>query len=66
MPKAGKRIKIDGEIYLVRRQIILKNALLAENSSGEEVTLLEEQWRSFQPVKRQSTEKKKERKSSGE
>ena len=66
MPKAGKRIKIDGETYLVRRQIILKNAILAENSSGEEVTLLEEQWRSFQPVKRQNIEKKKERKSSGE
>lgn len=66
MPKAGKRIKIDGEIYFVRRQIILKNAILAENSSGEEVTLSEEQWRSFQPVKRQNTERKKERKSSGE
>jgi cell fate regulator YaaT (PSP1 superfamily) len=66
MPKPGKRIKIDGETYLVRRQIILKNAILAENSSGEEVTLSEEQWRSFQPVKRQNAEKKKERKSSGE
>lgn len=66
MPKPGKRIKIDGETYLVRRQVILKNALLAENSSGEEVTLLEEQWRSFQPVKRQNPEKKKEKKSSGE
>ncbi|MFT5697200.1 MAG: cell fate regulator YaaT (PSP1 superfamily) [Desulforhopalus sp.] len=66
MPKLGKRINIDGEIYLVRRQIILKDAILAENSSGEEVTLLEEQWRSFQPVKRPSTERKKDKKSSGE
>ena len=66
MPKPGKRIKIDGEIYLVRRQIILKNAILAENSSGEEVTLLADQWRSFQPVKRQNSERKKEKKSNGE
>lgn len=66
MPKPGKRVKIDGETYLVRRQIVLKNAILAENSSGEEVTLSEEQWRSFQPVKRQNSDKKKERKSSGE
>ncbi|PHR24577.1 MAG: hypothetical protein COA36_14905 [Desulfotalea sp.] len=65
MPKAGKRIKIDGEIYLVKRQIVLKNAVLVENSSGEEVTLQEEQWRSFQPVKRQSPERKKEKKNSG-
>jgi len=64
MPKAGKRIKIDGETYLVRRQIILKNSILAENSSGEEVTLSAEQWRSFQPVKRQNPERKKERKNS--
>ena len=61
MPKVGKRIKIDGETYLVRRQVILKNAILAENSSGEEVTLFEHQWRSFQPVKRQNPERKKEK-----
>lgn len=61
MPKAGKRIKVDGETYLVRRQIILKNSILAENSSGEEVTLSAEQWQSFQPVKRQNPERKKEK-----
>lgn len=62
MPKVGKRVKIGGETYMVRRQVILKNAILAENSAGEEVTLLEEEWCSFQPVKRQNPERKTERK----
>lgn len=66
MPKAGRKIKVDGEIYLVRRQVILKNSLLAENSSGEEVLLSAEQWQSYQPVKRQNPDRKKEKKGSGE
>lgn len=64
MPKIGKRIKINGETYLVRRQIILKNSILVENSSGEEVTLSAEQWHSYQPVKRQNPDRKKEKKAS--
>jgi cell fate regulator YaaT (PSP1 superfamily) len=64
MPKPGKRIKIGGDVFLVRRQIVLKNSIVAENSSGEDVVLSAEQWQSFQPVKRQASERKKENNSS--
>ena len=64
MPKPGKRIKIGGDVFLVRRQIVLKNSIVAENSSGEDVILSADQWQSFQPVKRQASEKKKENNSS--
>jgi cell fate regulator YaaT (PSP1 superfamily) len=64
MPKPGKRIKIGGEVFLVRRQIVLKNSIVAESSSGEEVVLTAGQWQSFQPVKRQAPERKKDNNSS--
>lgn len=64
MPKPGKKIRIGGEVYLVRRQIVLKNAVVVENSHGEEKTLAEDDWKSFQPVRRNNPERKKERKKS--
>lgn len=64
MPKPGKKIRIGGEVYLVRRQIVLKNAIVVENSYGEEKTLAEKDWKSFQSVRRNNPERKKERKKS--
>ena len=66
MPKPGKRIKIGEEVFLVRRQIVLKNSIVAESSSGEEVVLTASQWQSFQPVKRLASERKKENNSGDE
>ncbi|NOR25176.1 MAG: hypothetical protein GQ542_12445 [Desulforhopalus sp.] len=62
MPKSGKRIKVDGEPYLVKRQIPLQDAIVAENSAGEDVVLKKEQWKSFQPFKKEHPEKKREKK----
>ncbi len=59
MPKAGKRIRIDNQQFFVKRQQVLQNVIIAENSNGEEVVLKKEEWRSFQPVKRDGAEKKK-------
>lgn len=61
MPKSGKRISIGGEKYLVKRQIVLKDAILVENSAGEELILGKPDWKSFQPVNRESPDKKKEK-----
>lgn len=58
MPKPGKRIKIDGEIYLVKRQIPLQATILAVKSTGEEVVLKRESWQLFQPVKKESLDRK--------
>jgi cell fate regulator YaaT (PSP1 superfamily) len=63
MPKAGKRIKIDNDEYLVKRQNPLQESIVAENSAGEEVVLTKRDWKMFQQVKKEIIEKKKERKS---
>ena len=64
MPKAGKRIKVGGELYLVKRQIPLQDVIVAENSSGEDVVLKKEQWETSQPLVKENSEKKKEKKKS--
>jgi cell fate regulator YaaT (PSP1 superfamily) len=62
MPKPGRRILIDGEQYLVRRQVVLQDAIIAENSSGEEKLLERSEWKSFKPVKKEQGERKREKK----
>ncbi len=62
MPKAGKRIKVDGEQYLVKRQMPLQDAVVAENSAGEDVILKKEQWTVSQPSKKEASEKRREKK----
>lgn len=64
MPKAGKRIKVDGEQYLVKRQMPLQDAVIAENSAGDDVMLKKDQWELSQPQpsKKDNPEKKKEKK----
>jgi cell fate regulator YaaT (PSP1 superfamily) len=66
MPKAGKRIKVDGEQYLVKRQVPLQDAIVAENSVGEDVLLKKEQWRSFQTMVKDNPEKKRDKKKGGQ
>ena len=64
MPKAGKRIRIKNELFFVKRQHVLQNVIVAENSNGEEVMLKESDWRGYQPVKRDSGERQKSKKTS--
>ncbi len=63
MPKTGKRIKIDNDEYLVKRQNPLRESIVAENSAGEEIILAKQDWKMFQQIKKEIIEKKKERKS---
>ncbi len=63
MPKSGKRIRIEDDEYLVKRQNPLQESIIAENSAGEEVFLAKQDWKMFQQVKKEIIEKKKERKS---
>ena len=61
MPKAGKRVKIDGEEYLVKRQNPLQETVVCETGAGEEVVLGKRHWKAFQQVKKEPVEKKRER-----
>jgi len=65
MPKAGKRIKVDGAQYLVKRQMPLQEAIVAENSDGEDIILTKEQWHQAQPLKKENPEEKEKRKKRG-
>ena len=65
MPKAGKRIKVDREQYLVKRQMPLQDAVVAENSAGEDVILTKEQWKLSQPLKKENLEEKDKRRKRG-
>jgi len=61
MPKTGKRVKIEGEEYLVKRQNPLQETILAESAAGEELVLGKRQWKAFQPLKKEVIDKKRER-----
>ena len=63
MPKTGKRVKIEGEEYLVKRQNPLQETILAESAAGEELVLGKRQWKTFQPLKKETIDKKRERRS---
>jgi cell fate regulator YaaT (PSP1 superfamily) len=56
MPKAGKRITVDGEQYLVKRQMPLQDAVVVENKKGEDVMLLKEQWMPSQPIIKENSD----------
>jgi cell fate regulator YaaT (PSP1 superfamily) len=50
MPKVGKTISIDGQVYKVVRIMAIQGIVHAINQAGEEVVLTEEQWRAAEPV----------------
>lgn len=62
MPKPGRKVIIDGEQFLVRRQAVLQDSIVVENKDGEEVELNRDKWRSFKPVKNEKLDRKKEHK----
>ncbi|SDO47321.1 PSP1 domain-containing protein [Desulforhopalus singaporensis] len=63
MPKPGRSIIIDDEQYLVRRQLVLQDAIIVENSVGEEKQLERDQWRTYRLAKKETQDKRKEKKS---
>jgi len=51
MPKPGRRIKIDDQLYKVKNQNPLERSITVEVQKGEQLLLQEDQWRSFELVK---------------
>lgn len=50
MPKVGKTIKIEDNVYRVARVMPLPRTILAISKDGEEVLLTEEQWKRAEPA----------------
>ena len=50
MPKAGKNIKYEGNIYRVGRVMALPRTITVFSKDGEELILTEEQWKKAEPI----------------
>jgi len=50
MPKVGKNIKFEGNVYRVARVMALRRTIIVFSKDGEELILNEEQWKKAEPV----------------
>ncbi len=51
MPKPGKRIRIDGRTYKVRRQNPLQQSILVQTDSGDETVLQAAEWQNYEIIR---------------
>lgn len=58
MPKPGRRIRVNGEVYRVKRQNPLQQSVLVSSKDGDEKVLLQEEWKSYEIVKTEKPVKK--------
>lgn len=66
MPKIGRRLKIGEELFRVKRQIPLQQAVVASTSGGEEKILSRAEWSAAEIVKADRGPRKNEKQDSGE
>ncbi len=66
MPRVGRRLRIEGTVYRVKRQIPLQQAVIVTDGDGEEKVLLQPQWSVAEILKSDRGQKKSDRKSDGE
>ena len=57
MPKIGKKIKIDDDYYLVKRQNPLQESIVVSNEKGEDSLLQKEEWNVSELQKSESSDK---------
>jgi len=50
MPKVGKTLRYEGNIYKVSRILALQRSIAVVSKDGEEIILSEEQWKKAEPV----------------
>ncbi|MGI9536681.1 MAG: PSP1 domain-containing protein [Desulfocapsaceae bacterium] len=65
MPRVGRRLKIEGEIFRVKRQIPLQQAIVVSGSDGEEKLLLEHDWTAAEILKAEKAPRKNDKKGAG-
>jgi cell fate regulator YaaT (PSP1 superfamily) len=66
MPKVGRKIKLQNEIYRVRRQNPLQQSIVVAGSENEEKVLQKDEWRSAVLVQGEKTPRKNVKKPSSE
>jgi len=64
MPKVGRKIRIQNEIYRIRRQNPLKQSLVVGNSDNEEKVLQKDEWRVCEVIHGEKQPKKQGKKAS--
>jgi cell fate regulator YaaT (PSP1 superfamily) len=57
MPRVGRRLRVDDEVYRVKRQIPLQQAIVAIDGSGEEKLLLKPSWSAAEMLKSDKPQK---------
>lgn len=63
MPKVGRRLKIDGQVYRVKRQIPLQQAIVADSGDGEDRVLGEKEWSNAEILKSEKGGRRHDKKS---
>ncbi len=58
MPKPGRRIRVGGEEYKVKRQNPLQRSLLVDNLDGDELLLFDKDWEGFELVRKERKRKR--------
>ena len=66
MPKVGRKIKLQNEIYRVRRQNPLQQSIVVGGRENEEKVLQKDEWRSAELVQGEKTPRKNVKKPSSE
>lgn len=64
MPKVGRRLKIGDQVYRVKRQIPLQQAVVADSGEGEDRVLGIEEWSEAEILKSEKGGRRHEKKSS--
>lgn len=61
MPKPGKRIRIGGQIFKVRRQNPLQQSILVQTESGDEKVLQAAEWQNYEIIRVDKGSKKEKK-----
>lgn len=61
MPKPGRKIKIGGKVYKVRRQNPLQQSILVQTDKGEEKLLQNSEWQAYEPIRVDKGSKKEKK-----
>ncbi len=61
MPKPGRRIKVGGKTYKVRRQNPLQQSILVQTEKGEEATLESSEWQDYEVIRVDKVVKKEKK-----
>ena len=65
LPKVGRKLKLQNEIFRIKRQNPLQETVIVVNNDGEERQLQKEEWAAGEVLKGEKTARKEKKKSEG-